>query len=325
MSFIVLVVVCINSATASKTSEFEEKLSSGTDVSQAVSTTDYDEKNKKIIEDQNWILGPIGEPTFSSPLVMFYAMNQRYPYNVAELLDAGHLLAWPADPATGKPLKLVENRRLKIEDVGMISYVRESDSNAYFEIVYFNPYDDETTVRKIPYEGFFNKAMENFDRYQSRDKVDIKIQNDFYRQMQALIEIALRRPEYRIERATPSGFVEAAHGNYFLIEENIKPDFISADPDIPLFLEAGIAVLNGKMVQFHECIFSSLLEPSGKERLRHFTVSTPLGLSMDSWSDQENFDALTQKEYYYSTRMLLDGTLEIPEEVLISKSEILGL
>jgi hypothetical protein len=49
----------------------------------------------------------------------------------------------------------------------------------------------------------------------------------------------------------------------------------------------------------------------------------PLVDSVETWTDEETWARLTNKEYYYSTRMLLDGTLKIPDGVLISKSEIL--
>ncbi len=284
---------------------------------------DYDEKTKEIMETHKWILNIFGEPFLTSPLVLFFAKNQRYPYDVAEFLDSGLLLAWPANPSNGEPLRLVDKVELKKDDIGKIAYVRESDSEAYFEIVDFDKTTNENFIRRIPYEGFERKALNDFDRYKNRGKLDIVIEDDFRANMEAIIGSAFMRPEYRSGEKIPSGFAEAANGNFFLIKENIKPSFISGDSSQPLFLEAGLALLDGRAVTFFEYTFR-FLPMARKEYIRQIIYIEPIEDSLEWWTDQELFDRLTNKEYYYSTRMILDGSLETPEDVLISKSEILN-
>jgi len=261
---------CQSAADSSKNTSVEENKSIEKDMFRTSSlVTDYDEKTRQAVDEQKWILNITGEPILSSPLLLFYAKNQRYPYDMREFLDSGYLLAWPANPTNGKPMTLVENRKLSIEDIGIISYVRESDSNAYFEIVYYDMYDDETIVRKIPSTGTMNKTLSSINLHQSKGKLDIKIQNVFKTNMEWLINSAFMRAEYRSGEITPSGFAEAAHGNFLLIEENIKPSFISSDPEFPLFFEAGIAVLDGRVVEFYEYTFTVLTQ-SGKKIKRRF-------------------------------------------------------
>ncbi len=316
---------CKNTSSTPKEIQPSDNINTDNDMSHGVMRiADFDEKTKEIMETQKWILNITGEPFLTSPLVLFFEKNQRYPYDVAEFLDSGLLIAWPANPSNGEPFRLVDKVELKKEDIGKIAYVRESDSEAYFEIVDFDKTTNENFIRRIPYEGFERKALDDFDRYINKDKLDLLIEEDFRANMESIISAAFMRPEYRSGEKTPSGFAEAANGNFFLIKENIKPSFISGDASQPLFLEVGLALLDGRAVEFYEYTFRFLSHPSGKEYNRHITSIEPIEDSLEWWTDQDEFDRLTNKEYYYSTRMILNDSLETPEDVLISKSEILN-
>jgi len=281
-------------------------------------TSDLPAEARALAEEMKWILNPVRESNFAYPLVLFYVINNRYPNDIGEWLDSGLPIAWPANPATGEPFKIVKKIEPKKDDLGKIVYVRESDLSAHFEIIDFHEKMGGYYVREIPYPP----AVEGWLEETRKERLDLEIEDNFQHRMSIVI-LALQRPEYRFGEKVPSGFEEATHGNFFLIKENIQPSFISDDPSRPLFLERGLALLDGRAVKFAESTFRSLT-PTGREYVRHLISIAPLVDSFETWNDEETWARLTNKEYYYSTRMLLDGTLKIPDGVLISKAEILG-
>ncbi|MBU1024178.1 hypothetical protein KKB99_07845, partial [bacterium] len=119
---------------------------------------------------------------------------------------------------------------------------------------------------------------------------------------------------------------EALSGNYFWIEENMIPPFVSADPETPYFAEWGTAYLDNEPVKFFETT-----EYLQGKRYKEFTLADLVynkkiidPLKSHDPLEIENWDRLTNKTYYYSTRLLLEGTLNLPEDVLISINDIVG-
>ena len=295
------------------------------------SSKKYADETRKRMDEDKWVLSVMNGGGFSGLLNTFYILNHRYPYDVDELLDSGLMLIWPADPSTGEPMKFVENKKLTVDDMGVISYIRESDSNAYFEYVLRQPGTDEYIVRNIPQAGLLSRNTENANRFMNIGRSDLLIQDNFRENMMSAFSLSLRRSEYRMGDSVPTDFAEAVNGNFFLIKENIKPTFINSNPDTPLFFECGIAMLDGKKVYFMEWTYTDVarggfkvkdMSPLG-EFDRHHVIINSITNPMEVISS-DRYSQLTNKLYFYSTRLILDGTLEIPNEVLISKSEILG-
>jgi len=281
-----------------------------------------DANARAFAEKEKWILHGMREHCFSSALPLFYRINNRYPVDVKELIDSGYLLAWPADPSSGKPLRLVDKVKPVKDDLGKIAYIRTSDSNAHFEIVDYNDAENDYAIRELPYPPAGQSLLSKLQDNNSPAKA---IEGVFMANMTDLIGIAMHKPEYRFGEKHFDSFDKAVEGNYFLIKENIKPSFISADSSIPFFLEIGVASLDGREVEFFEATFRSTT-PTGREYIRHMTWEEPLMDSLDiKYNDEEAVNRMTGKQYLYSTRMLLDGSLNIPQKALISKKEILNM
>ncbi len=270
------------------------------------------------------ILSPVGSGAFIAPLLQFHYINGRYPYDLKEFLYSGLCFIWPSNPLNGEPLKPVSDKLEPCQsDIGKIAYVRASDDEAYFEIVFYEI--DDYIIYKYP-NPEVSPDMINYyyDQEINPDRVD---ENDFFQVMRNICWGAFFRGEYWRVGNAPASIEEALVGNYYWIEENMAPHFISADREIPCFVECGLAYLDNKPVKFFE-VTRELLEKRFKDRglegASNKKIISPVG-SGSVLNADENWDRLTGKVYYYSTTKLLNGTLDLPESVLISRDEILGL
>ncbi len=270
------------------------------------------------------ILSPVGSGAFIAPLLQFHYINGRYPYDLKEFLFSELCFIWPSNPLNGEPLKPVsdklEPRQL---DIGKIAYIRESDDVAYFEIVFYEI--DDYIIYKYPNPQVAPDVINYY--YDQEINPDRVSENDFFQVMRNICWGAFFRGEYWRVGNAPASIEEALVGNYYWIEENMAPHFISADREIPCFVECGLAYLDNKPVKFFDCTDEPLgkrFRDRGIEGASNMKIISPVG-SGSVLDAEENWDKLTGKVYYYSTEKLLNGTLDLPESVLISRDEILEL
>ena len=267
-----------------------------------------------------WILSSLHEEAFSLPLVEFASIYGRFPNDIAEFIESGLPLAWPADPETGKPLRIFDTVRPRKEDMGKIAYIRKSDCEAHFETVI--PLKGDYAVYQFP---CCKKARLIMADYQSSNTPkDIIREDSFERTMSDLLSMASQRIETSSKSEKKTGFRESMKNNFFLIKNNLKPQFISADPKKALYFERGLATLDGKSVKFEEYSVKSLDE-KGKQFLDHYYWVEPLfEKNVDLSGDDTAWNRLTGKEYFYSTRLMLTGDFVIPSELQMTREQILN-
>ncbi|MBU1024216.1 hypothetical protein KKB99_08045 [bacterium] len=268
----------------------------------------------------SWILSSDNEINFSKSLIDYRMINGKYPADVKQLIESGLLVVWPANPVTGQPMKLVNKIEAKKEDFGKIAYVRESDNKAYFEIV-ISP-DKKPTVYKFPCCQTVNAEMAGLEgtvKNPSALKVD-----SFERIMGGAFSAALSYDGFTNGKATPNTIGKAINHNFFLIKENLKPDFISADPNKSLYFEKGIATLDGELVKFgRSTIALGGCCEKDEPQIETFCWVSTVQDSDKEWVDDMNvYNRLKDKKYFYSTHEILNGGIAYDNGVLISKSEI---
>lgn len=286
-------------------------------------TQDLDPKSRQIAEKSAWILDYTGESIITAPLELFRGLNNRYPNDIGELIDSGLLLAWPADQTTGKSLEVVGKIENSRDFFGKIAYIRKSDNEAYFEILDYTDNVDNFFIRKIPPDEIREQTDKTLDYMRNLGRDDILIAQNFKMNIRLLISSAFLRPEYRFDGKIPVDFAEAVRGNFFLIEQNLAPSFISDSQSEPLYIETGLGYLDGIPCSF-EMSKGISITPSGKEFVRTDYSMIPLMDSIDLSPKDEDYARLTDKQYYYSTHLALNGTLNLPKSVLISRGEIIG-
>ena len=268
-------------------------------------------------EYPSWILSSDNEINFSKSLIDYRILNGKYPSDVNELIESGLLVVWPANPATGKPMKLVDKIEAKKQDFGKIAYVRESDEKAYFEIVVSS--GKTASIYKFPCCQTVNAAMaglEGFENYPKALKVD-----SFERTMGGAFSAALSYDGFTNGTATPNTIGKAINHNFFLIEENLKPDFISSDPAQSLYFEKGIATLDGQPVKFGRSTMA--LGEKDEQQVETFCWVTTIQDSDNEWFDDiDAYNRLKNKQYFYSTHEILNGGITYDTGVLISKNDI---
>jgi hypothetical protein len=267
----------------------------------------------------DWILSSSNEVYISDSLIAFRKINGRFPKDVGELIDSGLLLAWPANPETGKPMKLVKSISPKTEDFGKIAYVRKSDSEANFQIVI--NVDSKPTVYKFPCCKTVSAELEGIN---GKTSVPTQVRKEtFERCLTGIINTGLMRNEFRTGSKKPVTASDLFTKNCFLIKQNLKPDFISGSSQKPFFLEKGIATFKGNPVKFEKCTTS--FQENGKAMTDTFFWVAPLKESEDSWyGDESVWNNLQSKVYFYSTEQALKGSLNYPANILISKNDILN-
>ncbi|MCD6218639.1 hypothetical protein J7L05_12410 [bacterium] len=275
------------------------------------------------LNDMNWTLSSVNEKVFYKPLLVFMFVNNRYPYDIDEFISSKIPLVWPANPETGNPFEIVDNVEPTKDYFGKISYIRKSDTNAWFETVIFDKEKDEYVLLQLPSAAQAEKTLN--DLKENNKPTDLVLENYFRTKLSCVIDMALSKAEYRLGIATPGNLGEAVHGNFFLIEDNLSADFFSADPSESLFFEKGFALLDDEFVQFEEFTVRKL-SPNGNEYLHHSFGIESIRNPQNWWpNDQGKWDSLTNKHVFFSTKQILDGSLHIPKSALISKKDIPGL
>jgi hypothetical protein len=271
-------------------------------------------------EFQSWILSSQYEHVFTQALINYRLVNGKYPKGVAELINSGLLLVWPADPRTGKPMKLTPTLKPIEKDLGKISYVRKSDTEASFQI--FVKLDGKYSIYELPccktLDAYFGKTAEKI----KNNKCLVK--GSFEEVLKGAFTAATSRSDYLNGKNSPKTVGEIANRNFFLIKENLKPDFLSDNDAQAVFFEVGIGSLNGELVKFGKST-TCMADCTGKEKIDKFSWISSVADSEKEWVDDSNaYGKLQNVQYFYSTKLAKNGGANYPSEMLISKTEIIG-
>lgn len=271
-------------------------------------------------EFQSWILSSQHEYVFTKALTDYRLINGSYPKGAAELINSGLLVVWPADPRTGKPMKLVESLKPVESDLGKIAYVRKSDTEASFQIVV--KADGKYSIYELPccktLDAYFGATAEKVKNYKCLTR------GSFEESVKGAFTAAITKPEYVKGKSNPSNIADIANRNFFLIKENLNPNFISDNSDKPLFFEVGIATLNGEPVKFGQAT-TCMNDCTGDEKVEKFSWITSVKESDKEWvDDADAYSKLQNINYLYSTKLAKNGGAGFAPEILISKQDILG-
>jgi hypothetical protein len=271
-------------------------------------------------EFQSWILSSQHEYVFAKALIDYRLINGSFPKGVAELINSGLLVVWPADPRTGKPMKLVPSLKPVESDLGKIAYVRKSDTEASFQIVV--KVDGKYSIYELP-------CCQTLDAYFGETAEKIKdnkclIRGSFEEAMKGAFSAAITRSDYLKGKNSPKTVADIANRNFFLIKENLKPDFVSDNIDKALFFEVGIATLDGELVKFGRAT-TCMNDCTGKEKIDKFSWITSVADTEKEWVDDSNaYGKLRNVQYFYSTKLAKNGGADYPPQMIISKQDILG-
>lgn len=263
------------------------------------------------------------------PLITFYNIHGRYPVDVEEFLQSGLLLIWPADIVTGEPLKIVKHVNPVKDDIGKIAYIRESDHKAYFAAVNYSPKDNAYSVSKLPHsDDYVDHVSSKFAQAYAEYTNDSILKLRFIQHMVGIFSMTSQRASHNARQHGEStlNIEDSLKGCFFWIEDNIKPGFMSASPDIPVFFEWGYGRLHGEPVIFYErttSFFHKLEDNPHRDPMIKHVRKLSKELSLGRQDREQAWDQISDITHFYSTKKLLEGTLDLPSSVVISIDDIL--
>jgi len=249
---------------------------------------------------------------FADALYRYYCINGEYPISFKYLLNSGLMVAWPINPLTGKPVRII--KKIEKEDyeyAGDISYINPSANEGYFEGIFQTERSGVWKHMKFPDiidKVAFLKLMMQKPKVYSEDP-PVK----FAKSIVSLFG-TLKTLNLDIRGHLPETTSELFANDFRVIREFYKPVYTGKDENVDGFFELGVDLEWG----FWYSKYRTAGDYTHKFALKFPFINLKLN---DREFVDERFPALKSPKPLLSPSLYPDAK-SLPRNILISRDDI---